>query len=68
MLPPLGRMASKMSTVSSDAKGTTAKPSSTDDSTLPLDEVDKNISIELITEDDAEEVLKLLKKFFFKVR
>lgn len=68
MLPPLGRMASKMSTAGSDAKGTTVKPSSTDDSTLPLDEVDKNISIELITEDDAEEVLKLLKKFFFKVR
>lgn len=66
LLPPLGRMASKMSTASSDAKGTTTKPSSTDDSTLPLDEVDKSISIELITEDDAEEVLKLLKKFFFK--
>lgn len=61
-------MASKMSTVSSDAKGAIVKPSSTDDSTLPLDEVDTNISIELITEDDAEDVLKLLKKFFFKVR
>lgn len=61
-------MASKMSTVSSDAKGAIVKPSPTDDSTLPLDEVDTNISIELITEDDAEDVLKLLKKFFFKVR
>ncbi|XP_055545999.1 arylalkylamine N-acetyltransferase 1-like isoform X2 [Wyeomyia smithii] len=29
-------------------------------------EIDTNISIELITEDDAEDVLKLLKKFFFK--
>lgn len=60
----MGRMASKMSTTSEE---TTVKPSSIDDSTTPhSEEVDTNISIELITQDDAEEVLKLLKKFFFK--
>lgn len=64
LLPPLGRMASKMSTASSGIEGA-VKPSSMEDGT-PSDEIDTNISIELITADDAEEVLKLLKKFFFK--
>lgn len=58
----MGRMASKMSTASVEGA---VKPSSTEDGT-PSAEIDKNISIELITVDDAEEVLKLLKKFFFK--
>lgn len=64
LLPPLGRMASKMSTACSGAEGA-VKPSSIEDDTAS-DEIDTNISIELITVDDAEEVLKLLKKFFFK--
>lgn len=59
-------MASKMSTANSSVEGA-VKPSPTEDAT-PSDEIDTNISIELITVDDAEEVLKLLKKFFFKVR
>lgn len=63
LLPPLGRMASKMSTAIS---GATTKPDSIDLVSCPSDEIDTNISIELITEDDAEEVLKMLKKFFFK--
>lgn len=63
LLPPLGRMASKMSTAIS---GATAKPDSSDLVSYLPDEIDTNISIELITEDDAEEVLKMLKKFFFK--
>ncbi|XP_055636419.1 arylalkylamine N-acetyltransferase 1 isoform X2 [Toxorhynchites rutilus septentrionalis] len=57
-------MASKMSTVGKIAEGT-EMPSPIKDSTHS-EEVDTNISIELIKEDDAEEVLKLLKKFFFK--
>lgn len=57
-------MASKMSTASVEGA---VKPSPTEDGT-PSDEIDTNISIELITVDDAEDVLKLLKKFFFKVR
>ncbi|XP_055636417.1 arylalkylamine N-acetyltransferase 1 isoform X1 [Toxorhynchites rutilus septentrionalis] len=64
LLPPFGCMASKMSTVGKIAEGT-EMPSPIKDSTHS-EEVDTNISIELIKEDDAEEVLKLLKKFFFK--
>lgn len=64
LLPPFGRMASSMSTASSGAEGA-VKPCSPDEAT-PSEEIDTNISIELITEDDAEDVLKLLKKFFFK--
>lgn len=64
LLPPLGHMASKMSSASSGIVGA-IKSNSTEDGTLS-DEIDTNISIELITVDDAEEVLILLKKFFFK--
>lgn len=64
LLPPLERMASTMSSANSDILGA-IKHSSTEDGTLS-DEIDKKISIELITVEDAEEVLILLKKFFFK--
>lgn len=68
LLPPLGRMASKMSTGISGTteKSSLAKLDSAELVSSPTDEIDTNISIELITEDDAEEVLKMLKKFFFK--
>lgn len=33
-----------------------------------VDTRDTNISIKLVTEEDSEEVIALLKKFFFKVR
>lgn len=65
LLPPFGRMASAMPTLSSGA-GEAVKPSSAQDTTAPSEEIDTNISIELITEEDAEDVVKLLKKFFFK--
>lgn len=63
-------MASKMSTGISGTteKSSLAKLDSAELVSSPTDEIDTNISIELITEDDAEEVLKMLKKFFFKVR
>lgn len=69
LLPPLGRMASKMSAGLSGTtdKSSLAKLDSTELVSSPTsDEIDTNISIELITEDDSEEVLKMLKKFFFK--
>lgn len=61
-------MASKMSTGVSGTteKSSLAKLDSAELVSSPTDEIDTNISIELITEDDAEEVLKMLKKFFFK--
>ncbi|XP_058455711.1 arylalkylamine N-acetyltransferase 1 isoform X2 [Malaya genurostris] len=57
-------MTSKMSVTSSSTDGK-IKASPIDVDIHPA-EIDTNISIELITEDDAEDVLKLLKKFFFK--
>ncbi|XP_055600038.1 arylalkylamine N-acetyltransferase 1 isoform X2 [Uranotaenia lowii] len=67
LLPPLGCKTSRMSTASSGAAGIggTVKAAPAEPTPHP-DEIDTNISIELITEDDSEEVLKLLKKFFFK--
>lgn len=59
-------MASKMTSPNSSMEEKIKSISIDDDS--HSGEIDTNISIELITEDDAEEVLKLLKKFFFKVR
>lgn len=68
LLPPIGRMASKMSTSISGTteKSTLANLDSTELAGSSMNEIDTNISIELITEDDAEDVLKMLKKFFFK--
>ncbi|XP_058820402.1 arylalkylamine N-acetyltransferase 1 isoform X3 [Topomyia yanbarensis] len=54
-----------MSTTSSSSTEGKAKGNPIEDASHS-DEIDTNISIELITEDDAEDVLKLLKKFFFK--
>ncbi|XP_058820401.1 arylalkylamine N-acetyltransferase 1 isoform X2 [Topomyia yanbarensis] len=65
LLPPFGRLTSKMSTTSSSSTEGKAKGNPIEDASHS-DEIDTNISIELITEDDAEDVLKLLKKFFFK--
>ncbi|XP_053697750.1 arylalkylamine N-acetyltransferase 1 isoform X1 [Sabethes cyaneus] len=58
-------MASKMTSPNSSSVEDKIKSVSIGDVSQPS-EIDTNISIELITEEDAEEVLKLLKKFFFK--